>query len=246
MRTLLWMISLLFFSSAPHTLYAQETRTGYLKVDHTVFSGPNGKAIKKLPRGTLVKAVPVSEPSHWYLIYLRDESGERRVGYTLDPWLMETLPPGMQRDPEPPPPPAAAPPPASARTPEIGRTRYLHTFTNVRAAPSITSDVVAQLPPGTTVEIADTEGKWALVFRPHAHDGAEHGALVPLGYIARSLLKESPPASEEKTLVYVTRTGKKYHLKDCRYVKNSRFTLTLREALEKGYEPCKVCHPPKQ
>jgi hypothetical protein len=248
MRSTSALLYLLLIAVLTPPVLAQEAKTGYLKVDHTVFTSPNGQAIKKLPRGTLVKAVPVEASSHWFLIYTRDETGEQRAGYTMDPWLMDTLPPGMARETAETPPVQAqvqAPPPASVRAPEIGQTRYVHTFTNVRSSPSISSDVVAQLPPGSHVEIADIEGKWALVFRPHAHDETADEALVPLGYIALSLLKTVPPSPEETTLVYVTRSGKKYHLKDCRYVRKSRLTLTLKEAKEKGYEPCKVCHPPQ-
>jgi len=244
MRVLLRLIPLFLLAATVPKLHAQETRVGYLKVDHTVFSGPNGKAIKKLPRGTKVRAVSIADPSHWFLVYTLDDGREQRVGYTMDPWLMDTLPPSMKADARAPA-GRTQPPPASARTLEAGQTRYLHTFSNVRAAPSITGRVVAQLPPGSAVEIVETEGKWALILAPHSHEGEAHEALEPLGYVARSLLRSEPPAPEQETLVYVTRTGKKYHLKDCRYVRKGKFALTLEEARAKGYEPCKVCRPPK-
>lgn len=43
--------------------------------------------------------------------------------------------------------------------------------------------------------------------------------------------------------VVITRTGNKYHKPNCQYVVNKTDTLTvyLKEALEKGYEPCKIC-----
>gem|GEM_PF-6514147 len=245
MRALPGLLLFFFLLSPARDLRAQDDRVGYLKVDHTVFSGPNGVAIKKLPRGTKVKAIPVSEPSHWFLIYTVVGDREQRMGYTMDPWLTETLPPGMKEAAD----PAAGqaqPPPASVRSLEAGQTRYLHSFSNVRAAPSIASRVVAQLPPGSVVEIVETEGKWALVLPAHAHDEGSRETLTPLGYVSRALLKTEPPAQEQETLVYVTRSGKKYHLKDCRYVRNGKFALTLEEAHAKGYEACKVCRPPKR
>ena len=41
-------------------------------------------------------------------------------------------------------------------------------------------------------------------------------------------------------IVYVTRTGKKYHSYDCRYAKNST-PVTLNEAVKAKYEPCGIC-----
>ncbi|MCD8340945.1 MAG: hypothetical protein LUC87_02185 [Clostridiales bacterium] len=49
----------------------------------------------------------------------------------------------------------------------------------------------------------------------------------------------------EEILVYVTESGEKYHLSTCRYVKDGGIALSLAEAKEQGYEPCKVCCPPE-
>lgn len=43
--------------------------------------------------------------------------------------------------------------------------------------------------------------------------------------------------------VFITDTGSKYHLEHCRYLKYSRKVISLKEAEEKGYGPCKVCKP---
>ena len=47
--------------------------------------------------------------------------------------------------------------------------------------------------------------------------------------------------------VVVTSSGEKYHLPDCRFVKNKTNTTTLSidEAIKEGYEPCDVCDPGK-
>jgi hypothetical protein len=45
--------------------------------------------------------------------------------------------------------------------------------------------------------------------------------------------------------VYVTRTGKKYHLDGCRHLAGSKITISLKDAKAKGYTACKVCHPPE-
>jgi hypothetical protein len=45
--------------------------------------------------------------------------------------------------------------------------------------------------------------------------------------------------------VYITRSGKKYHLDGCRYLTASKIAISLKEAKAKGYTACKVCHPPE-
>lgn len=41
--------------------------------------------------------------------------------------------------------------------------------------------------------------------------------------------------------VYITSTGKRYHHENCRYLKYSKIEISLKEAREAGYTPCKVC-----
>ena len=53
-------------------------------------------------------------------------------------------------------------------------------------------------------------------------------------------------ATDPKTVVvYIMRTGKKYHSAGCRYLSQSKIKTTLAEAKANGYTPCKVCHPPQ-
>lgn len=47
------------------------------------------------------------------------------------------------------------------------------------------------------------------------------------------------------TDVYITNTGTKYHLAGCRSLVGSKIKITLKEAKEKGYTPCKLCNPPQ-
>ena len=57
----------------------------------------------------------------------------------------------------------------------------------------------------------------------------------------------SPVRSQQpkEQIVYVTRTGKKYHRDGCRHLVRSRLPITLREAKQHKYAPCKVCKPPQ-
>ncbi|CAN5833378.1 hypothetical protein BH11BAC7_BH11BAC7_33370 [soil metagenome] len=49
---------------------------------------------------------------------------------------------------------------------------------------------------------------------------------------------------EGGSTVYITATGKKYHLENCRTIKESKTSILLTDAIAQGYAPCKVCHPP--
>lgn len=51
--------------------------------------------------------------------------------------------------------------------------------------------------------------------------------------------------SKKEITVYVTATGEKYHRAGCRYLKKSKIPISLSEAKASGYEPCKVCNPPR-
>lgn len=44
--------------------------------------------------------------------------------------------------------------------------------------------------------------------------------------------------------VYITKTGKKYHISTCRYLSKSKLATELKSAIDCHYTPCKVCHPP--
>lgn len=47
------------------------------------------------------------------------------------------------------------------------------------------------------------------------------------------------------SVVYITNTGQKYHLGTCSSLKSSKIEINLKEAKERGYEPCQICNPPK-
>jgi hypothetical protein len=50
--------------------------------------------------------------------------------------------------------------------------------------------------------------------------------------------------TKEQT-VYVTKTGKKYHTANCRYLSKSKIPMSLKDAKASGYTPCSVCRPPQ-
>ena len=54
--------------------------------------------------------------------------------------------------------------------------------------------------------------------------------------------KEESPSDD--IIVYVTKTGTKYHSAGCRYLSKSCIPIKLSEA-KKRYSPCSVCNPPR-
>lgn len=46
--------------------------------------------------------------------------------------------------------------------------------------------------------------------------------------------------------VYVTESGKKYHMKNCDVAKTGKKGIELTEAKKQGYEACKVCKADKE
>ena len=69
---------------------------------------------------------------------------------------------------------------------------------------------------------------------------------------------QSPPPSEpdaaktklapqlDRIIVYITKSGTKYHRQGCHHLRKSSQAITLTEALKKGYQPCAACKPPTQ
>ena len=49
--------------------------------------------------------------------------------------------------------------------------------------------------------------------------------------------------NETEKIVYIAKTGKKYHLENCRTLRCEKEAIDLNEAIKNGYEVCKVCKP---
>lgn len=54
----------------------------------------------------------------------------------------------------------------------------------------------------------------------------------------------SPAVEKKESVVYITKTGEKYHLSGCRYLAKSKIEISLADAQAQGYDPCSVCNPP--
>ena len=49
--------------------------------------------------------------------------------------------------------------------------------------------------------------------------------------------------NETEKIVYIAKTGKKYHLENCRTLRGDKEAIDLNEAIKNGYEACKICKP---
>ncbi len=49
--------------------------------------------------------------------------------------------------------------------------------------------------------------------------------------------------NETEKVVYIAKTGKKYHLENCRTLRGDKEAVDLNEAIKNGYEACKICKP---
>ena len=49
--------------------------------------------------------------------------------------------------------------------------------------------------------------------------------------------------NETEKVVYIAKTGKKYHLENCRTLRGEKEAIDLNEAIKNGYEDCKICKP---
>lgn len=58
------------------------------------------------------------------------------------------------------------------------------------------------------------------------------------------LLACSTSSGAEAQTVYITRSGKKYHDAYCRYLRQSKIEIQLKEAIARGYDACSACEPP--
>jgi len=59
-----------------------------------------------------------------------------------------------------------------------------------------------------------------------------------------STLKQPTASPTQIVTVYATRTGAKYHRGSCRYLRKSKFPISLADA-KRRYSPCSVCNPPR-
>lgn len=78
-----------------------------------------------------------------------------------------------------------------------------------------------------------------------SYDTEDGKAFAKSSSIKAVAISSQDQEKKKEVYVYITKTGKKYHKGNCRYLKKSKIKITLEEACKRGYTPCKVCKPPK-
>lgn len=58
----------------------------------------------------------------------------------------------------------------------------------------------------------------------------------------KSNYDEDEQDDKKEKIVYVTKTGIRYHKSGCRHLARSKIAIDINEAVEQGYTPCKVCY----
>ena len=89
--------------------------------------------------------------------------------------------------------------------------------------------------------VSDHRPVWAVFSIETDDDGSDEGGSA-------SVLMQTSDSTESQQLedvtVYVTRTGKKYHLGSCSSLRRSKISISLAEAKQK-YGACSRCNPPR-
>ena len=72
------------------------------------------------------------------------------------------------------------------------------------------------------------------------------GQTIKVDKSASPVKPHGPPvvnssSQDDDVIVYITRTGTKYHVDGCRFLRKSRIRITLKEAKARGYGACSLC-----
>jgi hypothetical protein len=70
--------------------------------------------------------------------------------------------------------------------------------------------------------------------------------VIVVAFAFARMTSQSAPAAEpieRETIVYVTKTGSKYHRDGCQHLRQSKIPMPLSQAASM-YDPCSRCRPP--
>ncbi len=72
---------------------------------------------------------------------------------------------------------------------------------------------------------------------------AQGGVVIRAAEPVSTVSPEDLSDYTDETIVYVTKSGEKYHEAGCSHLSDSSIPVTLEQALQEGKEPCSRCHP---
>lgn len=106
---------------------------------------------------------------------------------------------------------------------------------------------------GTIIITSDGEtikiDKKASPIKPNAPPAPAQETEQPAPQTAQEVAQPEPvvqpEASSSDITVYITNTGKKYHVGGCSSLSKSKIPISLQDAKARGYGPCGRCHPPQ-
>ncbi|MBO5372945.1 MAG: MBL fold metallo-hydrolase [Lachnospiraceae bacterium] len=100
---------------------------------------------------------------------------------------------------------------------------------------------------GSIVAVSDGE---AITFNSSPSEswtsGEAKGSVLQAGDVDKEDLDYTESGKNDEiadNIVHITASGTKYHVDGCKHLKDSDIEISLEEAKQKGYEPCKVCEP---
>lgn len=89
------------------------------------------------------------------------------------------------------------------------------------------------------------QSKYAISLQDAVNQGYDACSVCDPPIIDPADDPNSAQPGDEDITVYRTKTGEKYHVAGCRYLKKSKIALSLKAAKERGLDPCSVCDPPE-
>ena len=86
-------------------------------------------------------------------------------------------------------------------------------------------------------------------FQVEVHRTDEEGTILAVsdGESIKIIPGKPAPRSvvSDEIIVYITKSGRKYHQWGCGFLQNSAIPRTLQQAKKEGYMPCSACRPPQ-
>ena len=78
---------------------------------------------------------------------------------------------------------------------------------------------------------------------PAAKPAAQASASAPA--VAPAAADAAPIEATDSTIVFLGKSGSRYHMKGCRYLKGAGKEITIGNAMKQGFAPCNACKAPR-
>lgn len=109
----------------------------------------------------------------------------------------------------------------------------VESFTGIDFFPALLDSLENQIE--STLELK----KW------FAHGDNQSSSKIGMNRVGQTTIQDSNQSDSKELTVYITKTGKKYHRAGCSSLKRSSIPISIQNAKDKGYTPCRNCNPPE-